>query len=61
MGSKRNVHHSRATASLDEENDSDSDSDDEPERVGHKVKIILSIKIIDNNIYRFLKKNLLIL
>ncbi|XP_051158726.1 sarcoplasmic calcium-binding protein [Leptopilina boulardi] len=32
MSSKRNVHHSRATASLDEESDSDSDSDDEPER-----------------------------
>ena len=39
MSSKRNVHHSRATASLDEESDSDNDSDNESDRVGQKVKI----------------------
>lgn len=37
MSSKRNVHHSRATASVDEERD--SDSDDESDRVGQAVKI----------------------
>lgn len=33
MSSKRNVHHTRASASVDEESDSDSDSDGERDRV----------------------------
>ncbi|XP_034945320.1 sarcoplasmic calcium-binding protein [Chelonus insularis] len=32
MSSKRNVHHTRASASVDEESDSDSDSDEERDR-----------------------------
>lgn len=45
MSSKRNVHQSRASASLDEESDSDSDSDEERDLVS-----LIFIKTIDNAI-----------
>ncbi|KAH0564024.1 hypothetical protein KQX54_008754 [Cotesia glomerata] len=43
MSSKRNVHQSRASASVDEESDSDSDSDEERDLVS-----FVFIKTIDN-------------
>lgn len=37
MSSKRNVHHTRTSASVDQESDSDSDSDDERDRVSRPI------------------------
>lgn len=42
MSSKRNVHHTRASASVDEESDSDSDSDEEQDRVCLILLLLLS-------------------